>query len=228
MDKPIRTTSVTSQLGVSSQSVFTRLAPARLFRKFGYALLPFLEGFESYLDLGCGKRPAIETLSSYYICLDRFLPDLRRLMIPGAFQRPECVLADARNLPFRAKSVDCVLAVDLLEHLEKDEGRLLLDNMERTAKRRVVVMTPNGYLPQEECNGNPFQVHRSMWNPADFESEGYSVYGLNGLRFLRGDLAAPKWRPPGFWNEICEISQVFVWRAPSAAFHLLAYKELDR
>ncbi len=210
----------------SSGSIFARLVSRRVTRKFGSVLLPFLEGFQSYLDLGCGRRPVIEAPNSYYVCLDRFLPYLEGFEVAARPRNLERILADVRSLPFRAKSIDCVLSVDLLEHLEKDEGSRMLKEIERIAERRIVIVTPNGYLDQDEYDGNPFQIHRSAWDVREFEIRGYSVFGFNGLRLLRGALAAPRWRPQGFWNEICEISQPFVWRAPRAAFHTLAVKDM--
>ena len=37
----------------------------------------------------------------------------------------DIILADARHLPFRRKSFDVILAAELVEHLEKKEGKYL-------------------------------------------------------------------------------------------------------
>src|SRR5262249_18496684 len=77
-------------------------------------------------------------------------------------------VADVRSIGelFDARSFDAVLAVDLIEHLEEADGLALLAAMERIARKRVVVFTPNGFLPQGAREGNPWQVHRSGWSAA--------------------------------------------------------------
>ncbi|MBA3558584.1 MAG: methyltransferase domain-containing protein [Gemmatimonadaceae bacterium] len=47
--------------------------------------------------------------------------------------------ADARNLPLKDRSVDIVICSQLLHHFEQDEGMLLLREMNRVARRLVVV-----------------------------------------------------------------------------------------
>ncbi|MBC7791254.1 MAG: methyltransferase domain-containing protein [Anaerolineae bacterium] len=47
--------------------------------------------------------------------------------------------ADARNLPLRDRSVDIVICSQLLHHFERDEGMLLLREMDRVARRVVII-----------------------------------------------------------------------------------------
>ena len=64
---------------------------------------------------------------------------------------------------FDSCSFDCVTALDVIEHIKKAEGLRLLEDMERIAKKRIVVFTPNGFLPQSVHNNNPLQIHKSGW-----------------------------------------------------------------
>lgn len=91
---------------------------------------------------------------------------------------------------FKDRSFDLVFALDVIEHLEKPDGGRMLSEMERVARRRVLIFTPNGFYPQE--SDDPWQVHRSGWTHADFRPRGYTVglvdfdYGKHGLEPLRG------------------------------------------
>ena len=45
-------------------------------------------------------------------------------------------------------SHDAVIALDLIEHLDKDSGFKLLKMLERIAIKKVIIFTPNGFLRQ--------------------------------------------------------------------------------
>jgi len=65
---------------------------------------------------------------------------------------------------FKENSFDCVLASDVIEHFSKEEGYKLIEMMEKIARRKVIIYTPNGFLKQGEYDNNPWQVHKSGWN----------------------------------------------------------------
>ena len=127
---------------------------------------------------------------------------------------------------FSPRTFDAVVAVDLLEHLERSEGLELLTEMERIARQRTVVFTPNGYVEQGARGANPFQVHRSGWSASDLGSLGYRVTGVHGLRLLRGEEASIRFRPERAWSLAADLTQPVVRRLPRLAFHLLAVKEV--
>ena len=55
--------------------------------------------------------------------------------------------------------------------------------LERIARKQVVITTPNGNFHLDAFDENPHQEHRSQWNPADLRRRGYSVtgHGLLGM-----------------------------------------------
>ena len=77
--------------------------------------------------------------------------------------------------------VDGVMATDFIEHVTKEQGIVLLQQMLRLAKKRVAVFTPNGYFPQDEartqCTGEElhWQIHRSGWTIEELEGLGFEV-----------------------------------------------------
>jgi hypothetical protein len=72
------------------------------------------------------------------------------------------------------RSVDVSLACEILEHLSKHDGHLLLDELERVGRSLIIVSSPIGW-PQKEIYGNPYEKHISEWKPEEFEGLGYKV-----------------------------------------------------
>lgn len=81
-------------------------------------------------------------------------------------------------------SVDSIFLLDVIEHLEKEEGRQVIIESERVAREQVVIFTPLGFMPQHMegseadgwgLGGSAVQEHRSGWEPEDF-SAAWSFY----------------------------------------------------
>lgn len=181
----------------------------------------------SVLDVGCGSSSPLG-LGGFerLVGVDAHPDAIAAARAQGAHH--ELHVHDVRRLEelFEAESFDAVVAVDLLEHLEPAEGADLLRSLERIARHRVVVFTPNGFVEQGERGGNPFQVHRSGWTAAGLRSLGYRVRGVHGLRWLRHEEARIRLRPARAWSLVADVSQPLVRRAPRLAFHLLAVKDV--
>ena len=65
------------------------------------------------------------------------------------------------------KSFDLVLCLDIIEHLERDEGFRLIADAEAIAKKVVVFYTPSKWDKNivDESSwawGNPYNVHKSL------------------------------------------------------------------
>ena len=73
-----------------------------------------------------------------------------------------------------ASSYDVLLLIDVLEHLEQDEGQRLLAQMRSTARVGFVVSTPVTRYPQPGWYGNPHEVHRYFWTDSLLQGEGLS------------------------------------------------------
>ena len=134
------------------------------------------------------------------------------------------VLAIAER--FGTGSFDVVLCCDLLEHLDKRDGESLLTQMEEVARSRVVVLTPNGFVPQGATWGNPHQVHRSGWAAAEFREREYDVTGFGGLAHLRGERGTIRWRPRPMWSALASLTEPIVRFRPELGYHLLAVKHV--
>jgi hypothetical protein len=181
------------------------------------------------LDLGCGAASPVAAFSARLgraVGVDSFEPSLvgsRARRIHGEYRRMNVLEAEER---FGPRSFDCVLASDLIEHLERPDGERLLAMMERMARRKVIVFTPNGYLPSPAVEGNAHQEHLSGWELSEMRARGYRVTGVNGWKPLRGALAAPVWRPRVFWGRVSAVSQLWTTTRPELAFSILCVKDL--
>lgn len=84
------------------------------------------------------------------------------------------IYASVANLPFREKSIDMSLACEVIEHLELEQGNMLLDDLGHVTKERIILSTPLGLLSYKIYHDdNKYNIHISGWHPEDFTSRGY-------------------------------------------------------
>lgn len=190
------------------------------------ALRKALEDCDSVLDVGCGKSSALRELCIKKSAgIDGYGPDLeeaRRLKT-----HDELVLGDVRRLEdyFSPGQFDAVIAMDVIEHLPKDDGLSLMRGMEKIARRKVILFTPSGFLPQRHLEKTDLQEHLSGWEAAEMQRYGYQVKGMLGPKKLRGEFHALKGRPKFVWAGISLMGHFF-WtrRHPEQAAAIFCVK----
>jgi predicted TPR repeat methyltransferase len=184
---------------------------------------------DEVLDVGCGSDSPIgrfERRPRHAVGVDIFEASIEKSRRAGIHD--EYVNADVLAIDklFDDDSFDACVAFDVIEHLDEQDAITLLVAMERIARQRVVVLTPNGFLDQDEYEGNPWQRHRSAWSTNTLRDLGFRVYGLHGLRGLRGERAQIHKRPVRVWRFVADVSQPIVYHYPRLAFHLLGVKRV--
>lgn len=116
----------------------------------------------------------------------------KRKAMTGGIPNFEPVLADALDYLAEAQddSFDAVLAIDLLEHLEKKAGLALLDEMKRVASKLTIAWTTLGYIEQGpfDIDGqpNPFEEHKWGPTPQILAERGWRVRSFPLWHRLRG------------------------------------------
>ena len=107
----------------------------------------------SILDCGCAHgvwgyllRSERKGYNAALIGLDLFEPNLQFCRTFHVYNN--LVKADMRYLPFRDGSFDIVLAIEVIEHLEKIDGIKFLTELDRVCKKKLIISTPNGFLKQ--------------------------------------------------------------------------------
>lgn len=184
----------------------------------------------SLLDLGCGRSSPVGQISSRIercVGVDAFEPYLQQSVAAGIHTDYRCTDVMRIDEHFPPGSFDCVVALDLIEHLPKASGMELLHRMETIAARKVIVFTPNGFVPQAPYDDNPFQEHLSGWEVDELSARGYRILGLHGWRPLRGELGVARWKPRRLWELVALWTQPLVRQHPTSAFHLLCIKDIQ-
>ena len=183
----------------------------------------------SILDVGCGTGDVVGTISkrkkSFNIGIDLFWPYLKECQRKKVFNG--LVKADVRSLPFRGKQFDTILCIWVLEHLEKKEGLRLINELEKMARKQVIIATTVGFLPRQEIHNNPLQEHRSSWEVEEFKKRNYKIYGQECALLYR--LMRRTLKVPGLKYLFLLVASLFaplVYRLPSLASQMICVKRL--
>ena len=190
------------------------------------ALRKALLGCKTILDVGCGAAPTLRQLGvSHCVGLEGYQPEFENAQRLNT--QDEIIFGDLRNLThyFKPGQFDACIAMDVIEHLPKEDGLKLMRDMELIAKRKVVFFTPNGFLPQKQAADSDLQAHFSGWEAEEMKGHGYDVVGMLGPKDLRGEYHMLKRRPKVFWGMISTVDQIFrIHRHPEKAAAILCTK----
>lgn len=190
---------------------------------------------KTLLDVACGPSWPMKLLRQRFK-FDRVVGvDLYEPYIEEAKKEKlhdEYVIHDVRDLPFPDNSFDTVIALQIVEHLEKEEAWKMVADMERIAKKQVVIATPIGEMYHPDEDGNELQLHHSHFFPKDFEEKGYKVikYGRMSLLGEGGLVHKIKFRPLRqliFLLNIAATPLYFKFQNLSN-YHLYAIKDLNK
>lgn len=217
-----------SRLNLAGASFIYMLLP--LYRRMFPTSIDYLkreiDRDDTVLDLGCGYNSALQYCDiAFSVGVELFVPYLEESQKKAIHN--EYLRADIREVDFKPKSFDVVMASDVLEHLAKDEGHELIRKMEVWARKKIILTTPNGNLYQDAYDDNPLQRHLSGWNVNELRKIGFKAYGMNGWRRLRGYRAMIKYRPFYLWLIFSGISQWLAYYYPKMAFQLFAVKKIN-
>lgn len=143
------------------------------------------------LDVGCGDGHLAQWINyrgEYKIVgIDISKKDLevakRRITDDQKAVFEDLLLVDlTKKIPFN-KKFDVVLCSQVVEHLEKVKAYALIHNIEKFARKRVIIATTNGFFQFDSRVPNKHDIHLSGWSPQEFIASGFRVQG-SGLRFV--------------------------------------------
>lgn len=124
------------------------------------------------LDIGPGIAPQKIARFTTHLCVEPHIEYVERL---ARDRYPVMMMTAADALP-RLRPVDVIFMLDVIEHMDREEGEAVLEIAKATA-RQIIVFTPIGFYPQSYkdgakdawgMNGAYWQTHRSGWVPEDF------------------------------------------------------------
>ncbi|MDR0779354.1 MAG: hypothetical protein LBF16_01495 [Pseudomonadales bacterium] len=151
---------------------------------------------QSVLDIGVGMgqygfllRQRLEALNLFKVEGDRGWQqpkDQWRIVIDGiegcaGYMTPvhdwaytHMMLGEALQLlkTIETGRYELAIAIDILEHFDKDLGAQLLKEMQRVSSRAALISTPKEFIPQE-VPANPYENHRSLWSYEDLHASGF-------------------------------------------------------
>jgi len=134
--------------------------------------------FQKGLDLGAGEgamAPYIKPHLNYLIGVDWNEAYLQAAAKTNLYQ--ELLTSDLKTfLP--AADIDIVFLIEVIEHLEKQDGEKLLSNL--TTVPNIVITTPKYYFRNVRFGG----PHLSLWTPQDFNKFGLEAYYADFLHVV--------------------------------------------
>jgi 2-polyprenyl-3-methyl-5-hydroxy-6-metoxy-1,4-benzoquinol methylase len=150
-------------------------------------VVPLVTG-STVLDAGCGYGRWCHLLRSNYWeagmtepplvdGFDAFAPNVELCRSSGGYRR-----VWQQELPSRIDGEwDTVLACEIIEHLPPEVVASTLEELERVARKRIVVTTPNAPALRgglmTAVGFNPFEAHLSHAAANVFKERGYRVIG---------------------------------------------------
>lgn len=132
---------------------------------------------EILLDVGAGIRPQQMIYCKQHLCAE---PHDEYADLLAHHGYTVLRMTGVQALERWRGPLDTVVALDVLEHMERAEGERFVRLAVERAARQVVILTPLGFMPQDGgregdltvdpwgMQGQQWQKHRSGWRPEDF------------------------------------------------------------
>jgi SAM-dependent methyltransferase len=195
-----------------------------------------LRNCSTVLDLGCGPNSPLGALThlSKRVGVEPFGPYLQSARNLGTHDEFHQKLIT--ELDFEECSFDAVIMIDVIEHMNEIDGLAALELAEKWARKKVIINSPNGFIPQKSLDGNPLQEHKSGWSFDRMKELGYNSRGLAGPKWMRQEVASDtmgddlltsiRFRPKIVWFIIATLLQPIVYRFPRFAFSLMSVMDV--
>lgn len=163
-------------------------------------VLDRLRTSSSYLDVGSGdgkythsivrqRKDVGRPIDAWVV--DAHWPTLDRIMVPPE-RKIHGILPDIlREVP--DLSMDGIICLDVIEHLEKTKSIEMIRNFDRIARQVIVLFTPLGFMPQPGTEENPFLEHLCGFEPEDLEALGYQTTAWRKFDYGNNLIADALW-----------------------------------
>lgn len=120
---------------------------------------------DSVIDIGAGSGTYVKLIkeefdickNSSWTAIEAWEPYIKKFDLESLYD--QVINSDARTLDWNILGKFSVaIAGDVLEHMTKMEAVKLVDDVTAHCKT-LIISIPIIYMPQDEINGNPFEVH---------------------------------------------------------------------
>ena len=130
---------------------------------------------DTILDVGVGLQPPTMELPNERTGCDIYLPYLK--LTPNVISKFQFDLR--KGIPIKDLSFDTVVCLDVIEHLDDQYGDILIAEMERIARKRIILITPEGFVTQihdaYKMGADYWQTHRAGYDRSFFEDKGFRI-----------------------------------------------------
>jgi SAM-dependent methyltransferase len=129
------------------------------------------------------------------------------------------------------KAFDTVLASEIIEHLQTDQIEPFIASLQKAAKLRVIITTPNCEClrggSETPLGFNELDAHHSYVSIKFFKQHGFTVHGagFGNRTYLRTRIAA---KMMGLLRLSPQILQGLSYRWPEFSHTLVAYRDINR
>ena len=132
----------------------------------------YLRKVGTVLDIGPGIRPQPLVRAERYVGLESHHEYVSILHSRGLDVKQGAAPQALKEMD----PVDTIVMLDVIEHLEREDGEETIRLALEHAREQVVVFTPLGFMKQDGgkdkdpwgLQGQQWQTHRSGWMPEDF------------------------------------------------------------
>jgi hypothetical protein len=201
--------------------------PQVMFASYVAEMQRRLADCRTCLDIGCGPTSPVRFLDFDFAAgVDGHEPSLADARLNRTHN--EYHLCDVTTIGsrFSPGQFECCVALDLIEHLTKPHGLALIAAMEKIASKKILLFTPNGFLSQQSHEGD-LQEHLSGWEAPELRALGFTVIGMHGAKFLRGEYHQHRFRPQSLAGIASLVSHCLYTRShPEHATALLGVKSV--
>jgi hypothetical protein len=117
------------------------------------------------IDIGAGSGTYVKLIkqefdickNSSWTAIEAWEPYIKKFNLESLYD--QVINTDARTLDWNILGkFSAAIAGDVLEHMTKTEAVKLVDDVTAHCKT-LIISIPIIYMPQDEINGNPFEVH---------------------------------------------------------------------
>lgn len=140
----------------------------------------YIKPVNTIIDVGVGIRPQKLVEPKIHICVEpcqEYIDILQKTNNSKNIVLMNATWDIVLNM-MPVNSVDTVIALDFIEHLDKAQGKKFIERSKIIAREQVVLFTPLGYYPQSYTDndnrdrwglsGAKWQQHKSGWLPEEF------------------------------------------------------------
>jgi len=198
-------------------------------KKVGQLAKKFTNRSTITLDVGCGTGAYQKDFKGSVISFDYVPFFLKKAASKFKSDNRVFLIADATEFPFRSNKFDLVFCSQVIEHFKPKDTNIVLKNMIRATKNRVVLDTPNdgnliirilrkvfypGVADSDPSNPDrdPRMMHHKLMGRTDFEKHGFDIHSCIGY------VSRHKFKLGSFWD----VYDFFAWRLPDFGGNLIA------